>query len=60
MFRVQAVPDKPGSFLNRIGLHPDWRGLREKELKEKSGIHDIEFVHNSGFIGGAWSLESVI
>ena len=60
MYRVQAIPEKSTSFTNRISLHQDWRGLRDKELKEKSGIHDIEFVHNSGFIGGAWSQESVI
>jgi hypothetical protein len=24
------------------------------------GLKDIEFVHHSGFIGGAWSLETAI
>jgi uncharacterized UPF0160 family protein len=29
-------------------------------LANKSGIADIKFVHASGFIGGAASLESVL
>ena len=29
-----------------------WRGLRDNELSEKSGIPGCIFVHASGFIGG--------
>jgi uncharacterized UPF0160 family protein len=31
-----------------------------EKLRNLSGIDDIDFVHASGFIGGAISLESVI
>jgi len=60
MFRASTVPPKPNSFEQRVPLHKDWRGLKELPLQEKSGIADASFVHASGFIGGAWSLESVL
>ena len=50
----------PGSFEFRVGLCDAWRGLRNKELQEATGLHDAEFVHRAGFIGGAWSKESAI
>ena len=60
LWKVMAVPPKPNTFDIRVPLHDDWRGLRNKELQEKSGIVDAEFVHRAGFIGGAWSKESAI
>lgn len=45
----------------RLGLCEAWRGIKdEAKLKQLSGIQDIDFVHASGFIGGAVSQESVI
>ena len=45
----------------RIGLKEEWRGIKDmKELVAASGIPDIVFVHNSGFIGGAKSYESTL
>ena len=44
----------------RIPLCKAWRGLRADELKKITEFTDIEFVHHSGFIGGAWSLETAI
>lgn len=45
----------------RIGLKEEWRGIKDMiELKSVSKIEDIVFVHNSGFIGGARSYESVL
>jgi uncharacterized UPF0160 family protein len=61
MHRVQAVSQKGGGYESRISLSKVWRGLRAQELKSiTEGISDMEFVHHSGFIGGAWSMESVI
>lgn len=54
------MPLSPGSFESRIPLLAAWRGLRAEELKNISGFTDVEFVHHSGFIGGAWSLETCI
>lgn len=59
-FRVQSVPIEETSFGNRAPLIKEWRGLRNDELKAKSGIDDIVFVHHSGFIGGALSYESAL
>ena len=36
----------------RLSLPEDWRGIRDQELTEKSGIPGSIFVHASGFIGG--------
>jgi uncharacterized UPF0160 family protein len=60
MFRIQAISLTPSSFENRVSLCKDWRGIRDQELADKSGIESIAFVHHSGFIGGAWKLEDAI
>lgn len=60
MYRVQAVPGGKTGFSNRIGLHHDWKGLREDQLKEVTGLKSVRFVHHGAFIGGADDLEDVI
>lgn len=58
---MQGIPENWGSFDLRIGLKEAWRGIKDmKELITISGIPDIVFVHNSGFIGGAKSYESTL
>lgn len=38
-----------------------WRGLRADDLRKFGPeFHDMEFVHHAGFIGGAWSLPTVL
>jgi len=59
-WRIQTVPLAPGSFEFRLGLHKEWRGQALDSLKKISRIEDIVFCHNSGFIGGARSFESVL
>ena len=59
-YRAQGVPDKPGSFLCRQFFHEKFRGLRGAELQKASGLPDAVFVHSSGFVGFAKSLESVL
>jgi uncharacterized UPF0160 family protein len=55
------VAKKEGSFDLRLALRAAWRGVKdEPKLKELSGIADIDFVHASGFIGGAISRENAI
>ncbi|XP_033751953.1 UPF0160 protein MYG1, mitochondrial-like isoform X2 [Pecten maximus] len=51
-WRIQCVPLKIGSFENRLSLPEEWRGVRDAELTEKSGIPGCIFVHAGGFIGG--------
>ncbi|KAJ2700311.1 hypothetical protein FB645_005036 [Coemansia sp. IMI 203386] len=51
-WRVQAVPERPGSFKSRHPLPEAWRGLRDEALSERSGVEGCIFIHQSGFIGG--------
>ena len=59
-WRVSTIPPTAESFDMRVPLHQDWRGLRDKELKEVSGFDDVIFVHMTGFIGGAKSQATAI
>ncbi|CAI9093396.1 OLC1v1028894C2 [Oldenlandia corymbosa var. corymbosa] len=51
-WRVQAVAVSPDKFESRKALPAQWRGLRDDELSNLSGIPGGVFVHMSGFIGG--------
>mmetsp|Transcript_33513 Transcript_33513/g.50682 ORF Transcript_33513/g.50682 Transcript_33513/m.50682 type:complete len:366 (-) Transcript_33513:239-1336(-) len=51
-WRIQAVPKERGSFENRLALPKAWRGIRDKDLSELTGIPGCVFVHAAGFIGG--------
>jgi uncharacterized UPF0160 family protein len=57
---VYAVPIKPDSHISRLPLPLLWRGLRNQELSDKSGINNCVFVHLSGFIGGHLNREGAI
>ncbi|CAI5532601.1 unnamed protein product [Closterium sp. Naga37s-1] len=59
-WRVQAISVAPGSFESRCPLPLDWRGLRDDELSERSGIPRGVFVHMSGFIGGNHTYEGAL
>ena len=59
-WRVQAVPKSPNSFESRVGLCPEWRGLRDGTLSSVSQISGTIFVHATGFIGGAVSREAAL
>lgn len=60
LYVFQAVPSKDSAFENRCQISQAFRGLKGFALNEAAGISDGEFVHKTGFIGGAWSLESCI
>jgi len=49
-WRVQAISVGPNSFECRKAL--PWRGLRDEQLSEASGVPGGIFVHVTGFIGG--------
>jgi len=59
-WRVQAVPLNSESFLSRKALPEGWRGLRDDELSQKSGVPGCIFVHSSGFIGGNKSKDGAL
>jgi len=62
MWRISTIPPNEGSFDMRVPLCKEWRGLRKEDIAKIEGNHlkDIEFVHNTGFCGGAWSKETAI
>lgn len=49
-YNVYAVPLEIGSFENRKTLPQSWRGKRDKELQEITGVKTARFCHNAGFI----------
>ncbi|XP_014776093.1 MYG1 exonuclease isoform X1 [Octopus bimaculoides] len=59
-WRILCVPVELGSFTNRLSLPEEWRGLRNEELSEKSGIKGCVFVHAGGFIGGNKTYDGII
>jgi len=59
-YRIQAMPISLDSFKNRKSLPEQWRGLRDQELSEVSGIPGCIFVHAAGFIGGNKSFEGAL
>ncbi|KAH0629076.1 hypothetical protein JD844_010879 [Phrynosoma platyrhinos] len=59
-WRVQCVPAGLRTFQNRLSLLEEWRGLRDEELSEVSGIPGCVFVHSSGFIGGNHTKEGAL
>lgn len=59
-WRISTVPITSGSFNNRKPLPEEWRGLRDEELSEKSGVPGCVFIHAAGFIGGAKTKSSVL
>jgi len=60
MWRIQCVPLRAKSFENRLSLPESWRGVRDKDLVDVSGIEGATFVHSSGFIGGNRTKEGVM
>jgi len=59
-WRVQCVPIRNDSFVNRLSLPEKWRGVRDTELSNLTGIADCVFVHANGFIGGNATYEGVL
>jgi uncharacterized UPF0160 family protein len=59
-WRVQCVPESPNSFVSRKPLPKAWRGVRDEELSELSGIPGCVFVHAGGFIGGNATFDGAL
>lgn len=51
-YRVQCMPLNDSGFDNRLSLPEQWRGIRDQQLSQLTGIPDCVFVHATGFIGG--------
>lgn len=59
-WRIQAVPVSESSFISRKPLPEPWRGVRDDQLSEVTGIPGGVFVHASGFIGGNKTQEGAL
>lgn len=59
-WRIQAVSESAGSFVNRKSLPKAWQGLRDSSLDKAAGIDGCVFVHASGFIGGHATRDGVL
>lgn len=59
-WRIQCVPKSTDSFENRKSMPEAWRGVRDEELSQVSGIPGGVFVHAAGFIGGNATYEGVL
>src|SRR3989344_2027600 len=57
---VQAVQDKPSSFINRKDFPAEWADKHDKELADISGVSDAIFCHKESFIAYARSREGAI
>lgn len=59
-FRVICVPNSPNSFVCRKFLPAPWRGIRDEQVATVSGVDSANFVHATGFIGGAKTREGAL
>ncbi len=59
-WRIRAVSVSSDSFENRKGLLEAWRGVRDEQLSEVSGVEGAVFVHAAGFIGGTKTFEGAL
>jgi uncharacterized UPF0160 family protein len=59
-WEVECVRDDTHSFANRKSLPPSWRGCRDQELVQVTGVSDAVFCHNGGFIAVAESREGAL
>lgn len=59
-YNVYAVPLELGSFKNRKTLPNKWRGLRDKDLQDVTGVRTARFCHNAGFICSADSKDGAL
>lgn len=59
-WRIQSMPVSPESFVLRKPLPKSWRGLRDDELSEISGVQNCIFCHVSGFIAGNKSRQGAM
>ncbi|MBO4815725.1 MAG: MYG1 family protein [Clostridia bacterium] len=59
-YNVYAVPIEIGSFENRKLLPQSWRGKRDEELQQITGVKTARFCHNAGFICSCETMEDAV
>ncbi|KAH9411870.1 hypothetical protein HK407_03g06220 [Ordospora pajunii] len=60
VYKIIAIPKFKGTFETKNPLKKEWRGLKDEELVEVSGIEGSVFVHVSGFLGINQTLENAV
>eukprot|EP00461_Guttulinopsis_vulgaris_P001596 UN01596 len=58
-WRFLAIPLTEGSFLIKPKIPTTWLGQRGVDLETATGIQGVDFVHNTGFTGGAKTKEAL-
>ena len=59
-WKIKSARDNLESYTDRSFFPESWRGLRDKELQDVSGIKDAIFCHRGGFVAIAKTKESAI
>jgi uncharacterized UPF0160 family protein len=59
-WRIRAVSKENGGFENRKDLPDAWKGVRDEQLDQVSGIPGCVFVHAAGFIGGNKTFDGAL
>jgi len=59
-WRIQTVPEEPGSFKARKSLPAAWGAKRDMDLFFATGVEDAIFCHPGLFIAGCKSREGVL
>jgi uncharacterized UPF0160 family protein len=59
-WRIRAVSKENGGFVNRKDLPDAWKGVRDEQLDQVSGVQGCVFVHAAGFIGGNKSFDGAL
>jgi uncharacterized UPF0160 family protein len=60
-WKIEAIRKTPGNMESRKPFPENWRGiLDEDKLREISGIKDITFCHQSGFLATTLSRDSAL
>lgn len=59
-YNWQCVPDCLGGFGQRKPVPAEWKGLRDVDLQNVTGVETATFCHPAGFIGGADTLDGAI
>jgi len=62
IWKIEAVKKSPETMESRKPMPENWRGILddEKKLREVSGIEDIIFCHQNGFLAETISKEGAI
>ncbi len=60
-WRVQSLPvSKAMRYKNRLTAPASWRGLQGADLDAATGLHNMNFIHRTGFTGGASTYDDDI